>query len=94
MGVRCWSRGGSDRPSGGLRDLALVRVDGWRSEDGGAVVFGGEVVELVALLDGWVAEAHNHTGLAVAAAGGGEGGMRREGCVTRPPGDRRRWLGI
>ena len=72
MEKSCWSRGGLDRPSGGLCDLVLVMVDGWRSEDGGAVVFGGEVAELVVLLDGWVTEAHHHTGLAVAAAGGGE----------------------
>ena len=67
--------------------MALVMVDGWRSEDGGAVVFGGEGVELVALLDGWVAEAHHHAGLAVAAAGGGEGGMRERGLCSQARSD-------
>ena len=60
-------------------------VDGWCSEDGGAVVFGGEVAELVALLDGWVTEARNHTGLAVAATEGGQGGMRERGMCNQAP---------
>ena len=47
---------------------------------------------MVVLVDGWAAEAHHHAGLAVAAAGGGEGVVRggRDGDVARPDGDRLR----
>ena len=46
---------------------------------------GDVVLEVGVLVDGWVAEAHHHTGLAVAAAGGGEEGERErdEMCQAR-----------
>ena len=44
----------------------------------------------MALVGGWAAEAHHHAGLAVAAAGGGEGVVRgREMKVW--PGPRGKW---
>ena len=49
--------------------------------DDAAAAGGDGAVELV---DGWEAEAHHHAGLAVAAAGVGEGGVReREMCQAR-----------
>ena len=46
---------------------------------------GDVVLEVGVLVDGWVAEAHHHAGLAVAAAGGGEEGERErdEMCQAR-----------
>ena len=52
--------------------------------DDAAAVGGDGTVELV---DGWEVEAHHDTGLAVAAAGVGEGGVReRERDVPGPKG--------
>ena len=44
---------------------------------------------MLVLVGGWAAEAHHHAGLAVAAAGGGEGVVRggRDGDVARPEGN-------
>ena len=58
--------------------MALVMVDGWRSEGGGAVVFSGDdgaVKRGVVVMDGgggWLA--CRHAGLATAAAGDGRSG--------------------
>ena len=48
------------------------------------MVDSGKEKKMVALVDGWEAKAHHHAGLAVAAAGVGEGWVReREICQAR-----------
>jgi hypothetical protein len=70
--------------------MMVVLVDGWRCGDGVDGADGG-VVEME-WTDGWVA--HRHAGLAAAAAGGAEEGVRERKRDARPGGHRWLLLGI
>ena len=70
-----WRRAGGTGWRGGEVEMRRrwVKVE---MLDGTGCMDGWEV--MVLLVDGWHWLAHHHTGLAVAVAGGGEGGWGRE----------------